>query len=471
MRSFIFASLFAVTLVSPTLALQNSRRSHQRVRQALDLDLGLHLRVDASSDSSSDAETATSTIAPSSSAVPSITATSTALPVSTSGLYGVGDGNKYATIHFMIGNTYTYRLADWMVDLTLIEEAGFDAVALNLGPDCWQKNSVDLAYEAAAKLNTKLKLFYSFDMSTFGIAGDSDAATIASYINQYADNDYTFKYNGLPFVSTFSGDQYSLRWLRLCPIPGTLRIYFVPGFFFPNNQTIEEAKPCIQGLFQWNSAWSTDGTAVNTETDLDWMTQLGPNYTYMAGISPTFFTHYGEDSLNKNWVYAADNNYAKRWEQVANISAPLVEVITWNDYGESHYISPRPSSVQVQPVGTTWVNGNNHSPWARITKPYVQIYKTGAADSLGSDLIIWEYRTHPALANATSDPLDPEAGLNHFSHPFSSGGLITIGMWRNGTNVGGTLTGERAIVEEPELYDYNPVVEQFWHDPGWEACA
>ncbi len=50
--------------------------------------------------------------------------------------------------------------------------------------DCWQKNSVDLAYEAAAKLNTKLKLFYSFDMSTFGIAGDSDAATIASYINQ-----------------------------------------------------------------------------------------------------------------------------------------------------------------------------------------------------------------------------------------------------------------------------------------------
>ncbi len=102
MRSFIFASLFAVTLVSPTLALQNSRRSHQRVRQALDLDLGLHLRVDASSDSSSDAETATSTIAPSSSAVPSITATSTALPVSTSGLYGVGDGNKYATIHFMV---------------------------------------------------------------------------------------------------------------------------------------------------------------------------------------------------------------------------------------------------------------------------------------------------------------------------------------------------------------------------------
>ena len=31
-------------------------------------------------------------------------------------------------------HSYTYRLADWMTELTLVEEAGFDAVALNLGP-------------------------------------------------------------------------------------------------------------------------------------------------------------------------------------------------------------------------------------------------------------------------------------------------------------------------------------------------
>ncbi|KAF9028187.1 hypothetical protein BDZ89DRAFT_1066329 [Hymenopellis radicata] len=499
MRAFILASLFAVTLVSPTLARQNSQWSHQRVRQALDLDLGLHLGVDlgerASSEPSSDVETVTSTIVPSASAIPSITTTSTALPV---------------------GNTYTYRLADWMVDLTLIEEAGFDAVALNLGPDCWQKELCRSCLRGGRQIEHEAQAVLQFRHVHFWYCGDSDAATIASYINQYADSYYTFKYNGLPFVSTFSGDQYNSAFGRsLCGGYDYVRslvpsdMYFVPGFFFPNNQTIEEAKPCIQGLFNWNSAWSTDGSAVSTVTDLDWMAQLGPDYTYMAGISPTFFTHYGENSLNKNWVYAADNNYAKRWEQVANISAPSFKSsVPWNDYGESHYISPRPSSVQLEPIGTTWVNGNNHSPWARITKPYVQIYKNGAADSLASDLIIWEYRTHPALATATSDPLarptsaellsdeifittylsdaaeiritvgddetgayQAEAGLNHFSHPFGSGGLVTIGMWRNDTNIGGTLTGERAIIEEPELYDYNPVVEQFWHDPGWEACA
>jgi glucan endo-1,3-alpha-glucosidase len=57
-------------------------------------------------------------------------------------------------------------------------------------------------------------------------------------------------------------------------------------------------------------------------------------------------------------------------------------------------------------------SGNNHLPWARITKPYVQAYKNGAPVALGSDLIIWEYRTHPANATATVDAVGPPQGSN-----------------------------------------------------------
>ncbi|KAL1720253.1 glycoside hydrolase family 71 protein [Schizophyllum commune] len=412
----------------------------------------------------------------------------------------------------MLGNTYTYRLADWITDLVLIQEAGFDAVALNTGPDCWQKASADLAYQAAAALNTPLKLYWSFDMNTFPQAGDEDAAKIAAYINEYATNPYTFKVNGLPFVSTFSGDQYSSSFGKsICGGWDYVRslvptdMYFVPAFFFANNQTIAGIKDCVQGLFQWNSAWSMDDGEVSKSTDLDWATQLGANKTYMAGISPTFFSHYPTEGLNKNWVYRADNNYAKRWQQATEINAPMVQVISWNDFGESHYIGPRPSSVQLQPTNTTWVNANNHLPWARITKPYIETYKTGKPAALGSDLIVWEYRTHPANATATADLMgfperaelledeiyvtaylsapaevrvqvgslegkfQAEAGLNHFTQPFEPG-FVTVGMWRDGENVGGTLTAEREIAAEPTLYDFNPVVEQFFHDPAWEAC-
>ena len=41
-------------------------------------------------------------------------------------------------------HSYTYRLADWMTELTLIEEAGFDAVALNLGPFVYITMQADL---------------------------------------------------------------------------------------------------------------------------------------------------------------------------------------------------------------------------------------------------------------------------------------------------------------------------------------
>ena len=104
-------------------------------------------------------------------------------------------------------------------------------------------------------------------------------------------------------------------------------MYFVPAFFFANNQTIAGIKDCVQGLFQWNSAWSMDDGEVSKSTDLDWATQLGANKTYMAGISPTFFSHYPTEGLNKNWVYRADNNYAKRWQQATEINAPMVQVI------------------------------------------------------------------------------------------------------------------------------------------------
>lgn len=105
-------------------------------------------------------------------------------------------------------------------------------------------------------------------------------------------------------------------------------MYFVPAFFFPNNQTIAGVVDCVEGLFQWNSAWSLDGSPVSTAADLSWAEQLGPNKTYIAGVSPTFFTHYPVYGLDKNFVYRSENNYATRWQQVTDIDSPMVEVIS-----------------------------------------------------------------------------------------------------------------------------------------------
>lgn len=110
-----------------------------------------------------------------------------------------------------------------MTDILDIEEAGFDAIALNLGSyetfpsfcpetsdsnqditsDCWQQNSVELAYEAVNKLRSPVKLFLSLDMfvlelflsyrsarddqscrSVWSQADSDDAQTLATLINK-----------------------------------------------------------------------------------------------------------------------------------------------------------------------------------------------------------------------------------------------------------------------------------------------
>lgn len=52
--------------------------------------------------------------------------------------------------------------------------------------------------------------------------------------------------------------------------------------------------------------------------------------------------------------------YNTRWETlIANRdSVDIVEIVTWNDYGESSYIGPIEGA---QPTGTTWATGFDHT--------------------------------------------------------------------------------------------------------------
>lgn len=44
-----------------------------------------------------------------------------------------------------------------------------------------------------------------------------------------------------------------------------------------------------------------------------------------------------------------------RWLEILELQPPFVEIITWNDYGESHYIGPL-SSPHTDDGSSKWVN-------------------------------------------------------------------------------------------------------------------
>lgn len=60
---------------------------------------------------------------------------------------------------------------------------------------------------------------------------------------------------------------------------------------------------------------------------------------YMMPVSPWFYTNLP----SKNWLWRGDDLWHQWWDEVMNLQPELVEILTWNDWGESHYISPNPA--------------------------------------------------------------------------------------------------------------------------------
>lgn len=61
--------------------------------------------------------------------------------------------------------------------------------------------------------------------------------------------------------------------------------------------------------------------------------------TYMAPVSPWFSTHYGPEVLySKNFVFPSGPLWYNRWQEILTGGFNFVEIITWNDIGESHYV-------------------------------------------------------------------------------------------------------------------------------------
>jgi glucan endo-1,3-alpha-glucosidase len=74
-----------------------------------------------------------------------------------------------------------------------------------------------------------------------------------------------------------------------------------------------------------------------------------------------------------------------------------VQVISWNDYGESHYIGPIGAD---QPNSQAWVDGFDHEAWLDMTAVYARAFKAGTPPQIAEDHVFLTSRPHPAGAGA-----------------------------------------------------------------------
>ena len=119
----------------------------------------------------------------------------------------------------------------------------------------------------------------------------------------------------------------------------------------------------------------------------------------MMPISPWFYT----DLSSKNWLWDSGNLWHASWLQAQQVNPALIEILTWNDWGESSYITDNPRDPSAYPSGSEgYVSSTNHSAWLADLPYYIALYKGGpgstpSPDSYKPHVTFW-YRLSPGSA-------------------------------------------------------------------------
>ncbi|CAH7673625.1 glycosyl hydrolase family 71-domain-containing protein, partial [Phakopsora pachyrhizi] len=342
----------------------------------------------------------------------------------------------YVFAHVVQGNSQNYTREQWELDMKVAQEAHIDAFAINIGTDPSNDQQLPMIYEVAEEVG--FKVFISFDMNYY--AYNDSSKDIISRTLQFSKRKSQFKYKGKVFLSTFSGEvpgtfmngnpNYTSAW---CTLKASLRGHGVDTYFVPGWTGIEPSTSrCADGLLSWD-AWPHVSNDIPSSDQLTYNVTIQESLyfpdkaamkaaravskTFMAPVSPFFFKHL-DSSTADNYIYRGDdwmmvNRYTKLIQQKQK--PEFIELLTWNDYGESHYLrDPQPSANL--PIGAVsahqYVDGFSHSALLEMLSYFNQWYKNGKPPVIEkTKLYVW-YRPHVKTAVATADVLPVPAYAN-----------------------------------------------------------
>ncbi|KAK1954649.1 hypothetical protein LY78DRAFT_686777 [Colletotrichum sublineola] len=303
---------------------------------------------------------------------------------------------KAVFAHFMVGNTENYAMKDFEYDISLAQQAHIDGFALNMAyGEATNVGSIDMMFDAAQTAG--FKLVFSFDYAGRGPWPQQD---VIDMLNVYSDSPAYFRHStGQPLVSTFEGPGQSEDWVY---IKEQTNAFFMPSWSSLGAKRAMK-KNVADGLFSWG-AWPEGPNDISEEIDASYVDFLGKDASgnkkpYMMPVSPWFYTNL--PGYRKNWLWRGDGLWFRRWSHVWHMQPEYVQIISWNDYGESHHIGPiNEGAMAAFDIGEAPFNyalGMPHDAWRMFLPFVIDTYKTGKASFTKEGLTIW-YRQNPGRA-------------------------------------------------------------------------
>lgn len=154
---------------------------------------------------------------------------------------------------------------------------------------------------------------------------------------------------------------------------------------------------------------------------MEFKNALAPNRRpYMMPVSPWFYTNM--PGYRKNWVWKGESLWYDRWNSILALQPEYVQIISWNDFGESHYIGPLDSRQYTafdQNHGKSpynYAQDMPHDGW-RATLPFViEMYKNNQSTITQEKLSTWYRRgsLHSPLCNSNGTTSNTAAKRKYF---------------------------------------------------------
>lgn len=330
-----------------------------------------------------------------------------------------GAVQHYVFAHYMVCYaTYGENIQSYEREIQEAQSAGIDGFALNVGawsgPDTYYKTRVALMYQAAEQLGSGFKLFFSID-------GIQDTNDIIDMVTTYAPRTNSFRYEGKIVLSTYgqcvSGNTWAGTVFPALKQRG-IDVFFVPYMF----TTPPKELPGYQDVLTLCNAYTNlaDGLFYFGGAGLpSQLAQCNSDYTKavhqsgklsMASVTPTYWG-YQQIALGRRYFeFQGGEGLIQQWSAVITNQPDWVEIVTWNDFNESTYVSPVDDPGRYFGELATPYR-YSHAGYLELSKRFITWYKTGNEPAIGQDALYYFYRTHPknAVASDTNDA--PVTGL------------------------------------------------------------
>ena len=137
---------------------------------------------------------------------------------------------------------------------------------------------------------------------------------------------------------------------------------------------------------------------------------------YIAAVSPWQYKDLNDGNPLDSWVEYSDTLFPDRFKQLTSedaIRPDIIELLTWNDFSESHYLRDLPSQtesakdfIELGDMGG-YILGQSHAPWRIIAKYYISWWKTGKKPHITMDQVVYWYRIHPKATVCTGGSSEP----------------------------------------------------------------